>query len=297
MLKLPIEDVHGILDHLSFDSLQKLSCVSSLFRVVVVNYLNRRKSMLFARFVDDVPAFNDLLRTTSSVVSGSLALQFILPSSSLQWPVKDMDIYTGRSQTLPVVSFLVAQGYEVSALENSAPHYTQIAIRSVITMSNGPNRIDIVVSNTRHAIRPIFQFHSTPVINYLTADSIFSAYPKLTTNYRGLFNALSLRDGRRSLSNMQAIAKYAYRGFDIQSTPAAWDAVDEKLHVCVGNINCLQETRTSEDSGCLWMSLDAERVPKKYDRLEHPVAMWQLGAVLCDGSPGPAVGPVLIMFH
>ncbi|KAH7909688.1 hypothetical protein BJ138DRAFT_1114747 [Hygrophoropsis aurantiaca] len=107
MLWLPTEDVHAILDHLPLDALQKLACVLSAFRVVVVNYFNRRKSVLFAKYVDDVAAFVDMLRDTGTVVSGSLALRLLLPQASTNWPNTDMDVYVSVPHKSTVISFLL----------------------------------------------------------------------------------------------------------------------------------------------------------------------------------------------
>ncbi|KAH7909687.1 hypothetical protein BJ138DRAFT_979906, partial [Hygrophoropsis aurantiaca] len=89
-------------------------------------------------------------------------------------------------------------------------------VRSVVTMTRGSQSVDVVVSNTVDSIHPIFQFHSTPVMNYIGADHLFSAYPALSTSFWGLYNfSSSLRSGR-SLEYMDALAKYKRRGFNIQ---------------------------------------------------------------------------------
>ncbi|KIO10314.1 hypothetical protein M404DRAFT_92271, partial [Pisolithus tinctorius Marx 270] len=53
-------------------------------------------------------------------------------------------------------------------------------IASVITWAKGNHHIDIIVSNTDVVVSPIFQFHSTVVMNFVSADHIFCAYPTLT---------------------------------------------------------------------------------------------------------------------
>ncbi|KAH7908095.1 hypothetical protein BJ138DRAFT_1013453 [Hygrophoropsis aurantiaca] len=276
MFKLPIEDIHNILDLLTLDTLQKLACVSSLCRAVVVNYLNRRKSILFAKYVEDAAAFNDLLRCTGSVVSGSLALQLILPRASTNWHSTDMDIYISLSHKSTVMSFLADRGYNEINVENASPYYPLSAVNSVITMAKKSKTVDVVVSSTLDAIYPIFQFHSTPVMNYIGADSLFSAYPEMSTNFWGLLNSLSWRGGGRTRGYMNALAKYKRRGFNIQVVCAPCDVRVEGEHISRGYTHCRRIIRTSDDENCLWMSLDATRVPEERSKQGDAVVVWCL---------------------
>ncbi|KAH7903100.1 hypothetical protein BJ138DRAFT_975150, partial [Hygrophoropsis aurantiaca] len=157
-----------------------------------------------------------MLRCTGSVVSGSLALQLILPRASVSWHSTDMDIYVCLSQKSTVISFLSRQDYNEINVENASPYYPLSAVHSVITMAKKSKSVDVIVSNTLDAIYPIFQFHSTPVMNYIGADNIFSAYPDLSTNFWGLLNSLSWRCGGHTVGYMNALAKYKRRGFNIQ---------------------------------------------------------------------------------
>ncbi|KAH7917805.1 hypothetical protein BV22DRAFT_984741, partial [Leucogyrophana mollusca] len=162
-----------------------------------------------------------MLRMTSSVVSGSVALRMFLPTASVQWQTTDMDIYVPRSQFIIVMAYLVHHKYQAVHLGGNRPPYSQSSIHTVATMVNGHRKVDIVASITENAIRPIFQFHSTMVMNYIAADGFFAAYPKLTSQYRALLNVMSMRDGRQTLGSLQALVKYKKRGFDVQSFPAA----------------------------------------------------------------------------
>lgn len=284
-----------VLDLLSLDALQKLACTSSHYREDVIGYLNHRKSVLFARFIDDVPGFNQLLRSTNSVVSGSIALQMVLPFVSTNWICKDLDIYVARSQDLAVISYLTKQGYGLLNIQGIRPSYSQSSIHTVVTLSRGEKVIDIIVAAKDIAIRPIFEFHSTLVMNFIAADYLFSAYPWMTSRFRGLHNPLALRDGKRVMGNLKAIAKYEWRGFDIQNSPSAWDLVDSTSHNCGDDTNCPQFSRNSIDGACLWMSLDAKRIPDEDDRLGDPIAIWVLGGDLCDGTELKVPSSRLIM--
>ncbi|EGN93335.1 hypothetical protein SERLA73DRAFT_156308 [Serpula lacrymans var. lacrymans S7.3] len=64
-----------------------------------------------------------------------------------------------------------------------------VDIKEVVKTLNGLKNIDVVVSSTSMSISPIFHFHSTAVMNFISGDGFFSAYPKLTGMYRSLTNA------------------------------------------------------------------------------------------------------------
>ncbi|KAH7904290.1 hypothetical protein BJ138DRAFT_1166800 [Hygrophoropsis aurantiaca] len=276
MLRLPIEDIYAILDHLPLDTLQKLACVSSLYRVVVINYLNRRKSTLFAKHVEDITTFNDMLRHTGSVVSGSLALQLLLPRASINWLNTDMDIYVSLPQKSTVVSFLSDRRYVEVNTKHASPYYPLSAIHSVVTMVKESKRVDVVISNTIDAIYPIFQFHSTPVMNYIGADALFSAYPDLSTSFWGLDNFSSSRRSGDSIEYMRARAKYKRRGFNIQIACAPCDVRVVGEHVSQGYTHCRRVIRTSDDIDCLRMSLDATKLPEDKSKEGDAVVVWSL---------------------
>ncbi|KAI5987148.1 hypothetical protein F5J12DRAFT_728579, partial [Pisolithus orientalis] len=73
--------------------------------------------------------------------------------------------------------------------------------------------INIVVSKTSSALSPIFQFHSTVVMNFFTADSLFCVYPTLTLHHHALINTTSLHSCTLTPSHMLALFKYKLQGF------------------------------------------------------------------------------------
>ncbi|KIO08143.1 hypothetical protein M404DRAFT_108858, partial [Pisolithus tinctorius Marx 270] len=53
---------------------------------------------------------------------------------------------------------------------------------------NGEKLIDVIISKTTSALSPIFQFHSTAVMNFFTANSLFCTYPLLTLHHCAMIN-------------------------------------------------------------------------------------------------------------
>ena len=56
-------------------------------------------------------------------------------------------------------------------------------------------------------------FHSTAVMNFVTANGIFCAYPKLTLAYLSMVNPAPIYCDAFQLHTMDALRKYENRGF------------------------------------------------------------------------------------
>ncbi|KAI6024756.1 hypothetical protein BKA83DRAFT_68350, partial [Pisolithus microcarpus] len=73
------------------------------------------------------------------------------------------------------------EGYNpVSKEPQDNSTYRNLDVASVIVISNGHSKIAIIISCTSVAISPIFQFHSTAVMNFISTDAVFCCYPNLT---------------------------------------------------------------------------------------------------------------------
>ncbi|KIK21720.1 hypothetical protein PISMIDRAFT_103556 [Pisolithus microcarpus 441] len=58
--------------------------------------------------------------------------------------------------------------------------YPHSHILTIFTLYRKTSKIDVIVSNSTTAISPIFQYHSTVLMNFITTHSVFCAYPQLT---------------------------------------------------------------------------------------------------------------------
>ncbi|KAI6011462.1 hypothetical protein BKA83DRAFT_4066642, partial [Pisolithus microcarpus] len=81
----------------------------------------------------------------------------------------------------------------------------------VITIGNGQSTVDIVVSWMLTALSPIFQFHSTVIMNFVSANTIFSSYPSLTLQALSIANVGPLYYSRDNCQILQAMQKYVSR--------------------------------------------------------------------------------------
>ncbi|KAL4075434.1 hypothetical protein J3A83DRAFT_4089352 [Scleroderma citrinum] len=80
------------------------------------------------------------------------------------------------------------------------------------TLALGNCTINIVTSRTEAAISPIFQFHCTALMNFISTDQIFCAYPMLTLQSLVIINPDPLYQGIFNWSNLNALLKYISHG-------------------------------------------------------------------------------------
>ena len=169
-----------VLDIVRFTSSTKVNAS------IACDYLKQRLRRIvrpfFAKTTDD---FLDNMSTCNAVISGSAALHFLLALKSTPWHATDLDLYVPQSNASQFVTLLTQLGYQVIH-RTKADHsfYSHSNILTVLSLSNGDRRIDLIVSKKQAAAAPIFQFHSTAVMNFVTRDKLFCAYPELT--FRGL---------------------------------------------------------------------------------------------------------------
>jgi hypothetical protein len=189
-------------------------------------FLQRKRFSLVKPFFTDVQLFFRMLKTTQSLVSGSFALAFMVPADSLGWTPKDMDIYTSKQSVATWEKYLHYCGYRTrkpsSVTRKGYPVYAEV--REVIyyehiTTGYG---LDIIVA-TNKLPKPLFCYHSTPVMNYFSGDGFFSAYPELTGSLRGLINPSTTISFNIPPSRVaDCLRKYAQRGFSLAERPSAW---------------------------------------------------------------------------
>lgn len=86
------ECLEAILDCSILPGVMKISHLSRGHRAFVLEYLRRRVDSRLQTWFNDPARFRDMLRATSSMVSGSTVLAFSL---GVDWGVQDLDIYVG----------------------------------------------------------------------------------------------------------------------------------------------------------------------------------------------------------
>ncbi|KAH7906870.1 hypothetical protein BJ138DRAFT_977368, partial [Hygrophoropsis aurantiaca] len=160
-----------------------------------------------------------MLRTHSSVVSGSVALHYFDPSEC--WRPVDMDIYVPAGRRKRVLHFLETAGYYPVDRDRAVkPDYgDNCGIISVTTVCNGDKTIDVISACSHISIAPIFRFHLSAVMNFLSADGFFCAYPSLTAERGAIYNRTSYVDEEPTPPTIHAYVKYANRGYTLRRSP------------------------------------------------------------------------------
>lgn len=224
-------------------------------------FLYRKRLHLIRPFFPDPHDFFHVLNHTKSIVSGSLALAFVVPAESLGWFPKDMDLYTTKRSVKRWTQYLIRSGYRLKKRSAARPdgYPVHSEIHEVIYFENPTSRrcLDLIVSMTI-AAKPIFCYHSTIVMNCFTGRGFFTAYPHLTSSLRGLMNPSTLIAYNIAPAHVATcLRKYASRGFSLRERPTAW--ADDN-HRCGQSWSCPETLRHTGDRGCLFIDFGQETV-------------------------------------
>ncbi|KIO09239.1 hypothetical protein M404DRAFT_57819, partial [Pisolithus tinctorius Marx 270] len=177
-------------------------------------YLQHRLRTTCSPFFPNPEVTTNILLACNAIVSGSAALRMVLPANACNWATSDLDIYVSQNNHMQLYNLLNKHNYNIVCEHNTDDSdYSPSTIFTVTTFGNGQRLIDVIISKTTSALSPIFQFHSTAVMNFFTANSLFCAYPSLTLRHRAMINTASLHERTFSPSHIHALLKYKSRGF------------------------------------------------------------------------------------
>lgn len=221
--RLPSEVLYEILHHSDISLLITLKRVCRCLRNMVSNELRISLKVYLRQFSHNPSQLLDAMRRCGAVISGSGALGWI--DREAQWKANDLDIYCPYD-TFPnfVSALLRSEGgvlykhsiFRPSDTDQAYSFDAGISQRVIII---GPKcKFDILRSPTVSALHPIPFFHSTVVMNFVGAQSLSVAYPKLTLNRRGIIH--SRVTGERDID---CIAKYIGRGYEFRNEFKLWN--------------------------------------------------------------------------
>ena len=202
------------------------------FYTVVATVLRRRYIACITPFVADTDYFNGLLRACGAVISGSVALQFVLQNES--WVPRDLDIYVPDRMFDTFISVAKRESrMRLKLLPASIP-FRRLSgrggsngIREVYRFETSSGReVDVIRSAVNSPVTPLNCFWSTLVINFITPDGCACGFPERTLAHKGLLKSNPTTD-----RDKEAIAKYEGRGFTFISNagsktvydPSSWD--------------------------------------------------------------------------
>ncbi|KAI5982957.1 hypothetical protein EDD15DRAFT_2110694, partial [Pisolithus albus] len=158
-----------------------LAATSRRMSQLVRAYLKLRVCAVGERYFSGGAVLFHMLHTCDAIISGSTALHILLPEDGTPWIPRDLDLYVPEATSGRLLSQLALEGYTSAGdVDLTMPGYPHGQASRQVVLTKGAKAIDIIVSSTCSAIGPILQFHSTAVMNFISADTIFSCYPSLT---------------------------------------------------------------------------------------------------------------------
>ena len=181
--------------------------------------------MLALRFFNDSDSFYKMLSDWDSIISGWGALHLLLPAADTQWTPSSLEIYVPGCVYGEVRVWLNAQGYDITHVR--PPHSNPSsfsAIKQAFMFTNKNCNVVVFASKTDAACAPIFRFQNTACMNYIGADRIFCAYPRLTFKYLCMVNPAPLFCNAFTIHDVDILREYETQGF----TYIPWTITDIK---------------------------------------------------------------------
>ncbi|KAJ7482516.1 hypothetical protein FB451DRAFT_1029793 [Mycena latifolia] len=219
-----------------------------------------------------------MLRTTRSIVSGSVALLMI---SDMDFEPGDIDIYVPTSQSETALAIAQGKlGFEVR--HGNVPAYdNNSGIKRVVHLQKGEKWMNIIVVKGEDPTAAVFQFHSTVVMNYLTAFGLYCAYPSLTLKRLGVANLPALlREVSTPGRSADCFEKYRDRGINIENDVTKF--VAHAHHECHTDPECPHTVRSTRDGKGLYIELFPQTAEETaYASANGYLIIWSLGGPMC----------------
>ncbi|KAJ3474767.1 hypothetical protein NLI96_g12267 [Meripilus lineatus] len=190
--------VAEVFESMEFTQLAELASGKHEFGDIARIILNLRYNRMLERFYPRAHVLRDKLDATSSVISGSFVLEYVLYHQT--WRCNDLDIYTHKDKGDEWEEFFKNVGYVRKRKEESEedgededgggePYFvpTVKEIRTFVRTKAGGrvSTIDIICAETKNVLRPIGCFWNSLVQNFSTGHTFTFAYPRNTFSGRG----------------------------------------------------------------------------------------------------------------
>lgn len=272
-----------ILDELSLPDLIVFGKTRKENQEGVKDYMEKRRKSLFSTFIKDVDGFTDMMEETGTIIGGSSALQ-LFQAKSEAFVLWDMDVYVTKDFEEEVIDHLKEdEDYKVTRTVMRKRNYDSSSIIKVNKLARGNQMIDVIVTDWASAIVPILQYHSTAVMNYITARTFTSLYPKWTRDKKSLVNPAVYLDDKSDVSTALALMKYVGRGFNVSAEPFELGA-----HNCHRSAYCPGTTRNTIDDDTLrWQFTPRKTIGKTMIACEEmAIIVWCLGGQDCEEGDG-----------
>lgn len=212
--QLPVELWTCIFGYLHISHIIDFSATCKYNSLLVRCYILSRCHQLAACFFHDPDKLYRLLYTCQAVISGSCALYLLQPLFTASWTPNNLDIYVSSDNLQFLLSALSIEGYQdTHAFMPQVRSYKRSHVLTTITLVRAQQTIDVVVTATYSTICPIFLCHSTLLMNFITHDALYCAYPCLTLHRLSLIHPFVAYDTILNHASIDTLLKYDQRGF------------------------------------------------------------------------------------
>ncbi len=194
---------------------------------------------------DNVDGFLQTMRVTGTCLSGGKCLSLLDRTS--HWQSHDWDFYCPHEGfdnfCLYVIDQLGGSTIEHDCVETETYHDAGFCERRRMRTCAGV--FDVLRSRSSSALLPIPHFHSTILVNFISADTFCIAYPWALHAREGVIQTRPLDSTTRA-----AVDKYIARGYRmLESTNLACDRNVEAI--CRPRGHCARNVRYFGDINCI----------------------------------------------
>ncbi|EAU84479.2 hypothetical protein CC1G_01475 [Coprinopsis cinerea okayama7 len=221
-----------IIGYLSLRELHLL-CQSEDRENLARDHLFRRVQAYLGEWGLEIKSTLSVMGATNTVLSGSVGTAVV--QGDLDWHPNDLDFYTVREGLESFCEHLQEQGYKQHLMKEKDygemredgqegvgldflgfRRYVHGGLDRVLTFRNeNAKKINVVVSCSASPFVPILYFHSTVVMNVITADGVGCFYPDTIRSRIGIVNTGMAVSGQPTMFERRekALNKYRDRGY------------------------------------------------------------------------------------
>ena len=264
----------------------RIASANSANNATVKKYMHEHLKVLGDQWFDNDDILLQMLCSCNALISGDVALQFLLPERCTHWYPVHLHLYVSTSYRISMYRQLEMHRYKI--INQCVPNYWTLGHSTVArtaTFAQSSRLIKVTVSTTTVPSAPIFEQESMALMNLISHDHVYCAYPVLTVCGIAMINPGLLYTGMFCIQNVQTLLRYHRRGFRYTS-----------CHHNTGvSIPCPLVTLAITDSSGMWWDLKRteEIHSSPYHFLEHFSVVdcdWTLGGPIC-GCPHTLVLP------
>ncbi|KAJ7471254.1 hypothetical protein B0H11DRAFT_2237549 [Mycena galericulata] len=281
--RLPTELTLAVITLFTVKERVRFSQTSSRNNAMCALLLHHETAKLLSGFNLGISEVQLMLVGTGTIMSGS-SIPLLL-HCGYPFTIHNLDFCTPWGRGEDVVTYMCrVSGY---IIDLNILHDEVDGVRNSWILRNDTRTITVIESmTTAHAC--IFYCHITPLMGFWDGNSIFHAYPSLTSAGISLttphqFVLDYTIDAQRHV--WQFLHKYVRRGFQLQFEYT-------KKHICGHNLNCPVTLRTTADAACLRLYFPESPYRTKDD---SDIICWTLSGTGCEaGMLGVRAGRPLI---